>query len=141
MNNAPILGSHINPKTYHGDMALSSLDLLKELKRSPCFLSPFTMNEDIHNLPQVLEDKIGGAVQYACTYWARHLRLSPISEDFAEKIVDLATNALQNAPPWIEVMSLQKKLGEVIHSMNSLLDWLDRVSDPYLLLSMKEFVY
>ena len=59
------------------------------------------MNEDIHNLPEVLEDKIGGAVQYACTYWARHLRLSPISEDFAEKIVDLATNALQNAPPWI----------------------------------------
>jgi len=66
---------------------------------------------------------------------------SPTSEDFAEKIVDLATNALQNAPPWIEVMSLQKQLGEVIHSMNSLLDWLDKVSGPYLLLSMKEFVY
>jgi hypothetical protein len=119
---------HIDPETYHGDMALSCLELVKELKRNPCSLPPFTMNQDIQDLPQLLEKKIGGAVQYACTYWARHLRLSPTSEDFTEQVVDLITNTLQNAPPWIEVMSLENQLGEVIHSMNSLLDWLDKVS-------------
>jgi hypothetical protein len=132
---------HINPEAYHGDMALSCLELVKELKRNPCSLPPFTMNERIHDLPQLLEKKIGGAVQYACIYWAGHLRLSPTSRDFTEEIVDLATNTLQNAPPWIEVMSLKNQLGEVIHSMNSLLDWLDKVSGSHLLLNMGKLVY
>ena len=132
---------HINPETYHGYMAFSCLELVKELKRNPCSLPPFTMNQDIQDLSQLLENKIGGAVEYACTYWARHLGLSPKSEDFAEQIVDLATNTLQNAPPWIEVMSLENQLGEVIHSMNSLLDWLDKVSSPYLPLNIKVLVY
>jgi len=38
-------------------------------------------------------------------------------------------------------MSLQNQLGEVIHSMNSLLDWLDKVSGCYLLFNIKELVY
>ena len=94
------------------------------------------MNQDIQDLPHLLENRIGGAVQYACAYWAGHLRLSPTSEDFAEQIIDLVTNTLQNAPPWIEVMSLENQLGEVIHYMNSLLDWLDEVGGFYLLLKM-----
>jgi len=126
---------YINPETHHGDMALSCLELVKELKRNPCSLPPFTMNQEIHGLLQLLEDKIGGAMQYACTYWAGHLRLSPTSEDFAEQVVDLATNTLQNAPPWIEVMSLENQLGVVIYSMNGLLDWLDKVSVSYCCLT------
>jgi len=132
---------YIKPKSYHGNMVLSCLKLVKELKRNPCSLPPFMMNQDIQDLPQLLENKIGGAIQYACTYWARHLRLSPTSEDFADKFMNLATSMLQNAPPWIEVMSLGNQLGEVIHSMNSLLDWPDRVSDSYLLLNLKGLVH
>ena len=132
---------YINPETHHGDIALSCLELVKGLKRNPCSLPPFAMNQDILNLPQLLENRIGGAIQYACAYWAGHLGLSPTSEDFAEQIIDLVTNTLLNAPPWIEVMSLENQLGEVIHSMNNLLDWLDNVSDSYLLLNMKEPVY
>ena len=132
---------YIDPEAHHGEIALSCLELVKELKRNPCSLPPFTMNQDIQDLPQLLENEIGGAVQYACTYWAGHLRLCPTSEDFAEQIVDLITKTLENAPPWIEVMSLGNQLGEVIHSMNSLLDWLDKVSDPYLLPNVKELVY
>ena len=132
---------HINPETYHGEMALSCLGLVKDLKRNPCSLPPFTMNQDIQGLTQLLEEKIGGAVQYACTYWTGHLGLSPTSEDFAGQIINLALKTLQNAPPWIEVMSLQNQLGEVIHSMNSLLDWLNKVSGSWLLLNMKVLVY
>ena len=122
---------HINPETYHGDMSMSCLDLVKELERNPCSLPPFTMNQEVQDLPQVVEDRIGGAVQYACAYWAEHLKLSPTGVDFAGQVVDLATNMLHNAPAWIEVMSLENHLGEVIHSINSLLDWLGRVSTPY----------
>jgi len=37
-------------------------------------------------------------------------------------------------------MSLGNHLEEVIHSMNSLLDWLDKVSDSFLPLSVTEVV-
>jgi hypothetical protein len=140
-NDAPILCFTLTQKTYHRDIALSCLELVKELKRNPCSLPPFTMNQDIQSLPQLLENKIGGAVQYACTYWARHLGLSTKSGDLAELVIDLATSLLKNAPPWIEVMSLENQLGEVIHSLNSLLDWLEKVSVSYLLSNMKELVY
>jgi hypothetical protein len=123
---------HINPGDYHGDMTLSCLDLVKGLKRNPCSLPPFTMNQEIQDLPQLVEKRIGGAVQYACAYWAEHLKLSPTNTNVTGQVFGLATNMLQNAPPWIEVMSLENNLGEVIHSINSLLDWLDRVSTLYL---------
>ena len=122
---------YINPETYHGDMSLSCLDLVKGLERNPCSLPPFTMNQEVQDLPQLLENQTGGAVQYACAYWAEHLKLSPKTVDFTSQAFDLAINALQNAPAWIEVMSLGNHLGEVIHSMNGLLDWLGRVSTPH----------
>ena len=98
------------------------------------------MNQEIQDLPQLLENKLGGGFQYACAYWAGHLRLSPTSRYFTEQIFDLATSVLYNAPAWIEVMSLENHLGEAIHSMNSLLDWLDQVSGSYLL-KIKGLVY
>ena len=131
----------IDPETHHSDMALQCLELVGDLRRNPCSLPPFTMNQDIQDLPQLLEDKIGGGVQYACTYWAGHLRLSPTSGDFVEQTVDSATNMLEDAPVWIEVMSLENHLGEVIHSMNGLLDWLDKVSCSYLPLHVKKVAY
>jgi len=122
-------------------MTTSCLRLVKGLKRDPCSLPPFTMNQDTVDLPQILEDKLGGAVRYACTHWTKHLRLSPISEQYADIIVVMATEMLKSAPPWIEVMSLENNLEGVIHSMHNVLAWLDEVSGPLLLTNMQKLVY
>jgi hypothetical protein len=119
---------HINPRTYHGVMVLRCLKLVRKLKRNPCSLPPFAMNQDSHDLPQLLENKVGGAVRYACSYWARHLMLSPRYAEFVRRVIVSVTGIFKNAPPWIEIMSLGNRLEEVIHSLNSLLDWLDKVS-------------
>ena len=121
----------INPVVHHGGISLGCLELVKELKGNPCSLSPFTMNQDVPNLPELLEDKLGGAVQYACRYWAKHLELSPTSGDHVYQVVASVTEVLRNAPPWIEVMSLENCLEGVIHSMYGLLDWQDKVSSLY----------
>lgn len=115
----------INPTTYHGSMAFSCLELVKKLKVNPCGLPPFTRNQDVRNLQQLLENKLGGAVRYACSYWARHLNLSWSLD--THTTINLITTMLEGATPWIEVMSLENNLGEVIHAMYSLLDWLDKV--------------
>jgi len=132
---------HIDSETYHTGMATSCLELVKGLKMNPCSLPPFTMNQDVVDLPQLLEDKAGRAIEYACTYWARHFRLSPTSGDHIDQIVIFVTNILKGAPLWIEVMSLANHLEEVIHSLNMLLDWLDQVSGSLLQLNMEGLVY
>jgi len=146
---------HIDPTIYHGNMTIRCLKLVKGLKVNPCHLPPFTMNQDVFELPQLLEKKLGSATQYACSYWARHLTLSPTSSGlrfsqgfgnnssqqsggiksfqlpgyFVDKVNKLATTVLKSSPTWIEVMSLGNLLGEAIHSMHSFLYWLNKVSD------------
>ena len=119
---------HIDPTTYHSDMVLGCLELVKKLKRNPCSLPPYAMNQDTPDLSQLLDDRLGGAVRYACRYWARHLELSPRSGDHVDHVTVSVTRMLRSAPLWIEVMSLENCLEGVIHSMYSLLDWLDKVS-------------
>jgi hypothetical protein len=132
---------YINSETHHGDMALRCLGLVRKLGGNPCSLQPFAMNRDVPDLPQRLENELGGAVRYACSYWARHLKLSPTCGGYVRQAIASATEMLKRAPPWIEVMSLENRLEEVIRSMYDLLAWLDEVSSPplplYLLVTLK----
>ena len=122
---------YINPVAYHGNMALGCLQLVQGLKRNPCSLPPFAMNQDTSNLLQLLGERLGGAMRYSCCYWARHLESSPTSGDYVHQVVVSVTKMLKTAPPWIEVMSLENCLGGVIQSMYSLLSWRDKVSNIY----------
>jgi hypothetical protein len=124
---------HINSADHHGDVVLSCLKLVKKVGRNHCSLPPFTMNRDTRDLPQLLENELGGAVRYACSYWARHLSLSPTSGEHVHQVIVSAIRMLKSAPPWIEVMSLEGRLEDVIHSMYGLLAWQDKVSGFSLL--------
>jgi len=128
---------HIRPTLHHSDLTISCLELVERLKGDPCSLPPFTMNQEIINTPQLLESKLGGAMRYACSHWARHLALSPTSISYADQVIDLVTRVLKSAPLWIEVMSLENQLEEVINSMYTLLGWLEEVSRSLLLPNMK----
>ena len=119
---------YIDPTVYHGEMGLSCRKLVKELKKNPCSLPPFTMNQDIQNISQLLENKLGGGVRYACSHWVRHLKSSRLSVN--QEARHMTTAVLKSAAPWIEVMSLENRLGEVIYSIKSLLQWLPPVSHP-----------
>jgi len=120
----------ISCPVHHGDMALGCLELLKKLQRNPCDLPDFVMNRDIVNIPELLEDKVGGALRYACGHWAMHVQLSPTTDDFSVQLIASVTEFFENnALPWIEVMSLENGLEDVIHSINCIFDWLDKVCE------------
>jgi len=121
----------IDSPVHHGDMALGCLELLKNLNPNPCSLSDFAMNRDVVDLPDLLEDKVGGALRYACAYWAMHVRSSPTTSDFSIQLIASATELFKNnALPWIEIMSLEDRLEGVIHSIHNLFDWIDMVYKP-----------
>ena len=119
---------HVHPATCHVNMVIGCLELVKKLERNPCSLPPFTMNRDAPDLPQLLENRLGSAVRYACRYWARHLKLSPRFGNYIHQVAISVTEMLGSAPPWIEVMSLDNHLEDVIRSMYDLLDWRHKVS-------------
>jgi hypothetical protein len=118
----------IDPPTHHRDMAIGCLELLKQLKSNPCGLQDFVMNRDVVNLPDLLEDKVGGALRYACGHWARHVRLSPTTGGHTITLVASAIEFFKtNAVPWIEIMSLENRLESVVRSIYNLLDWINMV--------------
>ena len=118
----------IDSRLHHGDIALGCLALMKRLKPNPCDLPDFVMNRDMNDLPERLEDKVGSPLRYACGYWAMHVQLSPTTGGYAPQLVDSAIEFFKNnAVPWIEVMSLENRLEDVIHSVYNLLDWLGMV--------------
>jgi len=121
---------HIDCSTRHGDMALSCLGLVGKLEINPCALPPFAMNEDVPNRQQLLMDKLGSGLRYACKYWTAHLLLSSSSGEYGNRLIT-ATSLFFNRTlfPWMEIMSLEDHLEGVIHSMNNLLDWSGKVSD------------
>jgi hypothetical protein len=123
---------YVNSEARHSDIVLRCLELVKGLKRNPCSLPPFTMNRDVFDLPQLLENKLGGAVRYACSYWVKHLELSSMSSGYVSLVIVSVAEILGSAPSWIEVLSLEDRLEEVIHYMYGLLAWLDKVSGPLL---------
>ena len=118
----------IDSPAHHGEIALGCLELLKKLKPNPCDLSDFVMNRDVANLPELLEDKVGGATRYACGYWAMHVQSSPTTSDYVIQLLVSATEFFKNnAVQWIEVMSLENRLESVTNSIHNLLDWLGMV--------------
>jgi hypothetical protein len=118
----------INSAVHHGDMALSCLRLLEKLRRNPCRLPYFVMNRDIVDLQGRLEKEVGGALRYACRYWAMHVRSSPTTGDYADKLIVAACKFFRiDAIQWIEVMSLENRLESVIHSIHSILEWISTV--------------
>ena len=120
---------HFESSTRHGDMALSCLDLVGKLRANPCSLAPFVMNQDVPDRPELLGDKLGSGLRYACKYWSIHLLSSPTSGKSPNRLTTLTSLFFDhNVFPWMEVMSLEGHLEDVIHSMNHLLDWLGKVS-------------
>jgi len=114
----------------HADMAFGCLELLKKLKPNPCDLPDFVMNRDVPNAPELLEDRVGSALRYACGYWAAHIRSSSVTSANATRLVASAIEFFKNnALPWIEVMSLENRLEGVIHNINNLIDWLSTVRE------------
>ena len=118
----------VDSAVHHADIALSCLALLKKLKPNPCDLPDFVMNRDVADLTGLLGVKVGSAIRYACGYWAMHVRSSPTTEDHATQLVAAATEFFEKyAIPWIEVMSLENRLENVIYGIYGLLDWIGTV--------------
>jgi hypothetical protein len=108
-------------------MMMICLDLVGKLKMNPCSLPPFVMNQDIPDPSQLLEDRLGSGLRYACKYWSTHLLLSSTSGEYGSRSVASTSRFFDHGVfPWMEIMSLEGRLEDVIYSMNHMLEWLSQ---------------
>jgi hypothetical protein len=131
-NRCPDPRFHLDSPTRHGDMMMICLDLVGKLKINPCSLPPFVMNQDIPDPSQLLEDRLGSGLRYACKYWSTHLLLSSTSGEYRSRSVASVSRFFDRGVfPWMEIMSLEGRLEDVVYSMNHMLEWLVKVSHTH----------
>ena len=120
----------IDPPIHHIGILFSCLDLMKErLKKNICCLDGRYPLSDIKDLPELRENYIGSALEYACRFWTKHLSgilsnghhvervKAAIDEFFARYLLY-----------WIEVLSLMKHLNLGIYALHDIDQWYLSVS-------------
>ena len=120
----------VEPVAQHAAVLLSCLDLMGgRLKRNICNLDDYAILGEVKDLSTHQKDHIGSALEYACSFWTKHLLEIPGSSPYVEevqRVIDqfFATHLLH----WIEILALTGNLGAGIHAMNDIEQWYASVS-------------
>jgi len=101
----------------------------RRLKKNICNLDDYASLSEVGDLPAHCGAQIGDALGYACQSWTKHLTEIPSSGYNVEEVhkaVDkfFATCLL----PWIEVLSLTRKLGISVYAIDDVHQWYISVS-------------
>ena len=120
----------INPSIHHQEILFSCLNLMEEkLKKNICNLDDYAILERVEDLSSRQKVYIGGALEYACCFWTKHLISTPSSCHDAEEIhktIDkvFTTNLLF----WIEVLIIMGRLNTSVHAIHDIQQWYISVS-------------
>ena len=120
----------VDPTVHHAEILLSCLNLMKErLTRNICNLDDYATLDDIIDLSACKKDNIGGALEYSCHFWTKHLLKipgnSPYAEEVQRAIEDFFTT---HVLCWIEVLVVTKNLDIGAYAMNDVEQWYASVS-------------
>ncbi|KAG6824626.1 hypothetical protein H0H92_006311 [Tricholoma furcatifolium] len=116
---------YVDPSIQHAMLVDRCLQLMNlRLRRNPCSLPRYAMNADLE-LPE-RQRRIGGALEYACSFWVAHLTLSKISPHTLHL---LEVFLKQHLIHWLEVMSLINKFPFAIKYLHETHDSLFAIAD------------
>jgi WD40 repeat protein len=131
----------IDPSIYHREILLSCFSIMKErLKRNICNLDDHTTLNSIKDLPACRESHIGGALEYACQFWTKHLLGTPTSGSHVEEVQQAIDKFFTTCLPyWIEVLALMENLGVGVYALNDVEQWCASVSSAQIV--TKTFIH
>jgi len=120
----------VEPTVYHTEILLLCLNLMRErLKKNICNLDDYAVLSEVKDLSVQRKAYIGGALEYACCFWTKHLLEIPGNSSCIgeiQKAIDkfFTTHLLG----WIEVLALTGSLGAGVHAINDVEQWCTLVS-------------
>ena len=120
----------VDPPAHHIDILFSCFRLMKEkLRKNICGLDGCPTLSEVKDLPTRRETCIGGALEYACRFWTKHLAKipgnGPHAEQVQEAIDEFFTKRLLF---WIEVLSLAGNLNVGVYALDDIEQWYLSVS-------------
>ena len=118
----------VDSTVHHAEILLLCLKLMRErLKRNICNLDDYTVLVEDLSIQQ--RGHIGGALEYACQFWTKHLlgipSTSPCIEEVKREIDQFFTTHLLH---WIEVLALIGNLDAGVYAMDDVEQWFTAVS-------------
>jgi len=122
----------IDPSVYHNEVLLSCLNVMKEkLKRNICNLDDQISLSEIKDLTQKTSH-IGGALEYACCFWTKHLA-KVSSNSRTEEVYKTINEFFETGFLfWIEVLILMGKLDIGVYALSDIQQWCVLVSYTFL---------
>ena len=120
----------VDPAIYHGKILLSCLRLMGgKLRKNICNLDDHTILSQVKDLSTDKRDYIGGALEYACHFWTRHLLEIPSTSSCIEEVQREIENFFtKHLLHWVEILILTKNLGIGVYAMNNVKQWCASVS-------------
>ena len=128
----------VNPSVHHTELLFSCFNLMKKrLKRNICNLDDYAVLSEVEDLATHQRTHIGGALEYACHFWTKHLIKIPNSgcdvEEVQKAINEFFTTYLLF---WIEVLVVMGNLDISIYAINDIQQWCTSVSQSVFLLKL-----
>lgn len=119
---------YINPAVLHRDISAHCLKLMiKNLKPNICGIPRYSMNDRIENLALLRHERVGGALEYACRFWTKHLSKATAEDAPTVLFPLLRTLTEHHLLCWIEVLSLMNNLSVSIPLLREVQRWLVEV--------------
>ena len=120
----------VKPSVHHAEILLSCLRLMKEkLKRNICNLDDYAVLSEVKDLSNQKKDHIGGALEYACQFWTKHLLGIPNNSLCVQEVQGAIDQFFTiHFLHWIEVLVLVGNLSVGVHAINDVERWYTGVS-------------
>ncbi|CAE7067214.1 unnamed protein product [Rhizoctonia solani] len=87
--------------------------------------SSHAFDKDVPNIDDKVKQKVSSDLLYACQYWATHLTLGGLPNEYAETICEFLSKRLLL---WMEVLNLTKRIAKAVDQIARVVAWL-RVVD------------
>jgi len=120
----------IDPPVYHNEILFSCLNVMGErLKRNICNLDDHVVLCEVEDLCTHRATYIGDALEYACSFWTKHLIKISNSNDGAMEVCKAINKFFETGFLfWIEVLILIGRFNIGIYVLNEIQQWCMLVS-------------
>jgi len=120
----------VEPTVHHTQVLLSCLNLMRErLRKNICDLDDYAILSEVKDLSARRRDHIGGALEYACSFWTKHLLEIPGNSPHVEEVKKAIDEFfMTHLLDWIEVLALIGNLGAGVYAINDVERWCTLVS-------------
>ena len=128
---------YISPDRLHLELVTNCLKVMNDgLERNLLSLPDYTLNSEIEDLEERINNRISGALRYACQSWHNHL--AKPGEDVTNVVLHLRIFLEEKFLAWLEVVSVLGDTRGAVTALERLVPWLQEVcfclSTAYLIL-------